>query len=146
MATSLYPASPTANLEAKRKGEPGAVWIYQEAAGCLMWLVVMTRLDITNTVRAVARHSINPTERHWKAVLQIIRYLLGAKDLGITFERRSGLDLSLLTDSDYAEKANDKRSVSGIAVVLGNAAVSYSSNTQKDRRSIDCRIRVRSGR
>ena len=96
-----------------------------------MWLVVMSRLDIANAVRAVARHSINPTERHWKAVLQIIRYLLGTKDLGITFERRSGLDLSLFTDSDCAEKANDRRSVSGIAVVLGNAAVSYSSNTQK---------------
>ena len=110
-----------------------------------MWLVVMIRLDIANAVRAVARHSINPTERHWKAVLQIIQYLLGIKDLGITFERRSGLALSLFTDSDYAEKANDRRSVSEIAVVLGNAVVSYSSNTQNII-TIDCRIRVRSGR
>ena len=39
--------------------------------------------------------------------------------------------MSLFTDLDYAEKANDRRSVSGIVVVLGNAAVSYSSNTQK---------------
>ena len=56
--TSLYPASPTANLEAKREGEPGGVWAYQEAVGCLMWLVIMTRLDIANAVRAVARHSM----------------------------------------------------------------------------------------
>ena len=56
-----------------------------------MWLVVMSRPDITNAVRAVSCKYNNPAERHWKAVLHIIRYLLETKDLSLTFEWGSGL-------------------------------------------------------
>ena len=58
---------------ARVEGESGGTWPYKEAVGGLMWLVVMSRPDITNAVRAVSRHSNSPAERHWKAVLQIIR-------------------------------------------------------------------------
>ena len=44
-----------------------------------MWLVVMTRPDIGDSVRAVARQSHNPTARHRKAMIQIIQYLLGTR-------------------------------------------------------------------
>ena len=53
-------------------GESSGAWPYREAAGGPMRLVVMTRPDIGNAVRAVARQSHNPTARHWKAVIQII--------------------------------------------------------------------------
>ena len=96
-----------------------------------MWLVVMSRPDIANAMRAVARHSHDPTARHWKTVLMITEYLVGTKDLGLTFERGSGLNLSVFADANYAEKADDRRSVSGVAVTLGNSVVSWVSSTQK---------------
>ena len=129
--TSEFPAVPGANLEARMEGESGGPWAYREAVGSLMWLVTMTRPDIANAVRAVARHSHNPTERHWKAVSKIIQYLLGSKYLGLTFERGSGLEMSLYTDSNYAEKADDRRSVSGVAVMLCFAVVDWMSSTQR---------------
>ena len=46
-----------------------------------MWLVVMTRPEIGNAVRAVACQSHNRTARHLKAVIQDIQYLLGTKIL-----------------------------------------------------------------
>ena len=128
---SEHPAVVGANLEARMEGESGGPWPYREAVGSLMWLVTMTRPDIANAVRAVARHSHNPTERHWKAVLKIIEYLLGSKELGITFQRGLGLSLDLFTDSNYAEKADDRRSVSGIAICFCGAVVSWASNTQR---------------
>ena len=76
----------------------------------------MSKPDITNAVRAVSRHSNNPAETHWKAVLQIIRYLLGTKDLSLTFEWGSGLDISVFADANYAVKADDRRSLFGVAV------------------------------
>ena len=91
--TSPYPASPCANLVAKIEGESGGTWPYKEAVGGLMWLVVMSRPDITNAVRAVSRHSNSPAERHWKVVLQILRYLSRTKDLSLTFEWGSGLEI-----------------------------------------------------
>ena len=96
-----------------------------------MWLVVMSRPDITNAVRAVSRHSNSPAERHWKAELQIIRYLLGTKDLSLTFEWGSGLEISVFADANYAEKADDRRSVSGVAVTVGKSSVSWFSSTQE---------------
>ena len=72
------------------EGESGGTWPKTEAVRGLMRLVVMSRRGITNAVRAVSRHSNSPAERHWKAVLQIIRYLVGTKDLSLTFERGSG--------------------------------------------------------
>ena len=41
------------------------------------------------------------------------------------------MDLSVYTDANYAEKADDRRSVSGVAVTVGNSTVSWSSSTQK---------------
>ena len=97
-----------------------------------MWLGVMTRPDIGNDVRAVARQSLNPTARHWKAVIQIIQYLLGTKGLGLTFERGSGLEMAMavFADANYADKAGDRRYVSGVAVTLAKSVVSWSTSTQ----------------
>ena len=44
--------------------------------------------------------------------------------------RGSGLGLEVYADADYADKANDRLSVSGIAVTLGGTVVSPASKTQ----------------
>ena len=77
--TFLYPASPDAKLGARMEGESSSTWPYREVVEGLMWLVVMTRPDIGDSVRAVARQSHNPTARHRKAMIQIIQYLLGTR-------------------------------------------------------------------
>ena len=96
-----------------------------------MWLSTMTRLDVSNAVRAVARHSHNPTDRHWKEVLKTMAYLHGTRGMGLTLERGLGLDLTAYSEADYADKSNDRRSVSGTVITLGGAAVSWASSTQR---------------
>ena len=91
----------------------------------------MTRPDISNAVRAVARHSHNPTDRHLRAVLKIMAYLHGTRGMGLTLVRRSGLDLTAYSDAHYANKSNDRRSVSGTEISLGGAAVRWASSTQR---------------
>ena len=88
----------------------------------MMWLLIMTRLDIWNAVRAVACHSHIHTDRHWKEILEIIAYLRGTKGMGLTFVRGSGLDLTAYSDPDYVCKSNDRHSVSGTVDTLGDAA------------------------
>ena len=48
---------------------------FREVVGCLMWIANQTRPDIANSVRAVARHSHEPKESHWKAAQKILEYL-----------------------------------------------------------------------
>ena len=119
--------------ESKRGGD----WLYREGVGSLMWLSTMTRLDISNAVRAVARHSHNPTERRWQAVLKILVYLYGTGFIGLTFVRGSGLDLTTYSDANCAHRSNDRRSVSGTVVTQGSATVSWASSSQ--RGGVRCR-------
>ena len=44
--------------------------------------------------------------------------------------RGSSLGLKVYADADYADKANDRRSVSEISVTLGGTVVSHASKTQ----------------
>ena len=90
----------------------------------------MTRPDIANAGRAVARHSHNPCERHWKAAVKILAYLNSTWDLGITYKKGEELSLSVYTDADYASKETYRRSISGVGVMSGNAAVYATSCTQ----------------
>lgn len=131
--TARYPANSGADLGPRREGESSGTWPYREAVGALMWVVTWTRLGIANATRVVARHANDPTERHWQAVLQIIKYLLRTKDLSLTFEREPecDFDLSVYTDSNFAEKGDDRRSVSGVVVSLGYSTICGFSTTQK---------------
>ena len=93
-SSSDIPATPGVELGPREQGEPKGDWSYREAVGRLMWLSTMTRQDISNAVRAVARHSHNPTDRHWKVVLTIMAYLHGTRCMELRFVRDSGLDLT----------------------------------------------------
>ena len=45
--------------------------------------------------------------------------------------RDSGLSLNVYADADYANKENDRRLVSRVAVTLGGTVVSHASKTQR---------------
>ena len=87
------------------------------------------RPDIANAVRAVARQAHDPAERHWRAVRKIITYLNKMKDLGLVFVKDGDRKLSVYVDADYANKDNDRRSVSGVAATVGGTVVNASSST-----------------
>ena len=61
--------------------------------------------------------------------MKILSYLNGTKSFRITYVRGSGLRLEVYPDAEYA-KINGRRSVSGIAVTLGDTVVSTASKTQ----------------
>ena len=90
----------------------------------------MTRPDIANAVRAVAHQTHDPAERHWRAVRKIIAYLNKTKDVELVFVKDGDRKLSVYVDADYANKDNDRRSVSGIVVMVGGTVVNASSTKQ----------------
>ena len=53
------------------------------------------------------------------------------KEMGLRFVRGSGLRLSVYADDDYAVASKDRRSVSGVPVMLGDTAIGWKSSTQK---------------
>ena len=127
---SGLPVSQSADLGPRMEGEPVCDNPVRAAVGSLIWVGGMTRPDIANTVRAVAHQAHDPAERHWRTVYKIISYLNGTNKLGLVFSKEGGVKLSVYVDADYADKANDRRSVSGVAVMLGGTSVIASSTTQ----------------
>ena len=140
-ATSNISGSPGVDLGPRKDGEPGGndeFPLYRPQVSSLMWLSVMTRPDIANALRACARHSHNPSLRHWKALLQIAAYVNSTKEIGLTFVRCFGLELVVFADADYAVASNDRRSVYGVAVMLGDTAIGWKSSTPKCMTTATC--------
>lgn len=54
---------------------PGEIKTYQRAVGKLMYLMLATRPDISYAVTKLAQFASAPTDRHWRGVIRIMRYL-----------------------------------------------------------------------
>ena len=94
-----------------------------------MWLAQVTRPDIANVTRELARQSHHHCERHWRGVLKVLAYLHQTREYGLTFSVGES-KLSVYCDADYAKREDERRSVSGVAVMYGGIAVSCFSRTQ----------------
>ena len=129
-AQSDTPALTVADLGTTTADDTMVDCRFRQVGGGIMWLAGMTRPDIAIAARAVVRHSHNPCERHWKATAKMLAYLSSRWDLGITYKKGEELSLSVYKGADYASKEADWRSISGVAVMLGNAAVYTTSRTQ----------------
>ena len=76
-----------------------------------------------NAVRAVARYTNSLREVHWRTVVCTFEYFCSTSDLGLRFEKGSELELGAFADADYANKATDFRSVSGVVIMCAGAGV-----------------------
>ncbi|CAB1099792.1 unnamed protein product [Ectocarpus sp. CCAP 1310/34] len=106
---------------------------FREVVGSLMWIANQTRLDISNAVRAVARHSHEPKTSHRKAAQKILSYVLETAHLTLMYKQDTMVDVGTLeyVDADIASKTTDRRSISGAIVLVADCLVAWISRTQK---------------
>ena len=111
---------------------------FRDIVRSLTWIPNQTRPDIENAVQATARFSHDTKPIHNKAAQKILEYLNDTSDLGLPFRMDSDLGsvqmeygFKSYVDTDYALKAKDRRSVSGVAVCSGGPLVFWFSRTQK---------------
>ena len=132
---------------------------YRQATGELLFAMVTCGPDISVAVLKLTQHNNNPAEIHYKAAMDVYKYLAATKTKGLQFWRTQKLpglpdvtpDMAepeqyLLTtpatptsgdtaygyvDSDWGGNTQDRKSISGISVILGGAAVAYKTIHQK---------------
>ena len=102
---------------------------YREAIGSLMYASVGTRPDISFAVSTLSQFIDNPGHTHWEAVKRIFQYLLGTKDLQLTFGGGK-YGLEGYTDADGASQEH-RHTISGYAFIINGGAVSWSSHKQE---------------
>ena len=91
--TSPIPASLANDNRSLMEDEGAGDVPFREVVGSLMWIANQTRPDISNAVRAVARHSHEPKRSHWKAAQKILNYLLETAHLTLKFKQDSTVDV-----------------------------------------------------
>ena len=106
---------------------------YRSAIGSLSYAAVCTRPDIATAVNKLAQFCQNPGEAHWKAVKQVLRYLRGTEDLGLTYNFKGQTELVLhgITDADWGGCLDTRRSTTGYVFYLNDAPISWASKKQK---------------
>jgi hypothetical protein len=104
---------------------------YGELIGSLQYLAQGTRPDIAFATSRLASVLNNPGVKHYEMGLRVVRYLNCTRTYGITLGGlNSTVRLSGMSDSDFANCPDTRRSVSGYAFTLGHGAVSWSSRKQ----------------
>ena len=104
---------------------------YREAIGCLNYIAMISRPDISFAVNALARCSNNPSREHWNAVKRVMRYLKSTMDISMVFGNDSFFELVGYCDSDYAGEVNERKSTSGYIFLLGGGPIAWSSTLQR---------------
>lgn len=90
-----------------------------------------TRPDIAFAVNDVSRFNSKHCTEHWEAVLRIIRYLVGTKNLKLRYKKESDVcDLHAYSDADWASDVDKRRSCTGFAIKLCGAAMNWKSQRQ----------------
>lgn len=105
---------------------------YHELLGCLMWLQVSTRPDLSYTVNVLSRFQANPGKAHWLAALHALQYVKATLHYHIKYTRNSehGIKPYGYVDADYGGDPDTKRSTSGYVFIMAGGPVSWNSKRQ----------------
>jgi len=78
---------------------------YVSAVGSLMYVMMCTKLDLSQVVSMVSRYMHDPSRGHWEAVKWILRYIKGTIDVCFVFKKdvTGKQECIRYVDSDYAE-------------------------------------------
>jgi hypothetical protein len=85
--------------------------LYRQIIGSLMYLT-NTRPDICFVVNTLTQFLVEPRHVHLVAAKNVMRYLKGTLDCGLSYDGDHDFTLSGYTDSDWAGGVSDRKSTS----------------------------------
>jgi hypothetical protein len=113
------PAGSSASIEFISKSEKlPDVGRYHGVIGQLMYLIRGSRPDICFVVSRLSRYVAKPAERHWKYIMQVLRYLKGIRELGTSYGPGSDFKLKEYIDSNYTGDRTDRKSIYGSVFIF----------------------------
>jgi hypothetical protein len=105
---------------------------YRECIGSLIHIMKSSRPDIGYPVGVLSRYLHNPSEQHWNAAKQIMRYLKGTRDFEMQLHnnQRDNFQVFAMCDANWAGWRPKAKSTSGYVTYIGNSTLSWSSKLQ----------------
>lgn len=102
---------------------------FRAALGEIRYIADYTRPDLAFAT-ALARATLKPTQRHWKFMKRLVRYLLATPTHGLLFPYKAPQPLQSYPDADFANDETTRKSFSGTIHQLHGATVNWKSKQQ----------------
>jgi hypothetical protein len=119
---------PATNTDQKKM----KVYPYRTLIGSLLYLLG-TRPEIYFIIITLSRFVQNPGYIHWLAALRVLFYVCNTSLFGIVIKTGQQLLLSVYVDSDHGGDIDDRKSISGYIIYLGNTPIVWRSRKQKGK-------------
>lgn len=104
----------------------------KELIGCLMYLMLGTRPDISFAINYFSRYQEKNETEVWSNIKRLLRYIQGTKDSKLTYLRsQKELPLTCYVDSDWGGDLADRKSVSGFLIKIYGNTVSWVTRKQR---------------
>ncbi|GKE94005.1 hypothetical protein Tco_1578860 [Tanacetum coccineum] len=117
------PMDPGTKLIKTEGGELVDTTEYRSLIGCLRYLL-HTRPDLSYSVGLLSRFMQEPREQHMKAIRQVLRYIKGTLNFGITYYKKAGCKLLGYSDSSYGINIEEGKGTTGISEFMAATAAS----------------------
>jgi transposase InsO family protein len=106
---------------------------YRELIGALNYASISTRPDVSYAVHLLAQFAANPGPAHWTAALRVVRYLEATSALKLHLGGKvDGSPLVMVySDADWAGDHDDRKSMTGVIVMMGQGTVAWTATKQK---------------
>lgn len=113
----------------KPLGEKGK---YRRFIGCLLYVAINTRPDISASVSILSQKLENPTETDWNQLKRVVRYLKGTMNMKLRLSNIKGNPDVIVgyADADYAEDRITRKSNSGMVFFVNGGVCSWACRKQ----------------
>ena len=123
------PMSPNVKLTGDLLGKSVDHSLYRSMIGSLLYLTA-SRPNSSYSVGVRARYQANPKESHMTALKRIIKYVKTTIEFGVWYSKDTSDVLTGYSDADWAENADDRKSISWGCFYVRNNLVSWMSKKQ----------------
>ena len=97
---------------------------YASTIGLIMYYMICTRPDVSYALSATSRYQPDPSEDHWMAVKNILKYLRRTTDTFLIYgDGDSDLHVKGYTDTSFQFDRDDSKSQSSYVFTLNGGAV-----------------------
>lgn len=103
---------------------------YRNLLGCLSFLASRTRPDISYAVNILSQFQSEPGLVHWHGLLNLLGYVWHTKNEKLTLSCHLPQIISF-SDADFAANRDDRISVGGQLVCLGDSPISWKTFKEK---------------
>lgn len=103
---------------------------YRNVLGCLSFLASRTRPDISYAVNIFSQFQNNPGMEHWNGLLKLLGYVSKTRNFKLKLEC-VGSGLIGFSDADFAANRDDRISMGGQFIRIGNAPVTWRTFKEK---------------